>query len=351
MSEPDLSDSEFTIGIEVEYPVARSWENRFREGGKKSKTLLHQVQDDGGLPSRFDAGVEDEYLIGLEVVSGQLHLSDAANWYRDLIEYIEDEYNKPYCPSGIITDSNIVTAGLHIHLSPLSYEKAQELFDISRTAWGKALFCSSIVSDDYTTDWRVFRGGKFCQMKFDSGNRYDCLNSRGGDHWEWRMPEPMTPDHFEETIKFLRLFEDNVEDAIEYGHELLDNSDSITSIERAHNVGMDANEGDTIRKQGVPTTADFFEEIESYWDAPEIYTVHYDNTPYYVFDSRLGGPIDVSGVTVSDGTVIRASDLTQVDDSSVRDSVWNFYQSNESNEPRESEATEVVKEVVKKKKQ
>lgn len=289
--------------------------------------------------------------VGLEVVSQVLEIEDAANWYRDVVEHVEEEYNAPYQPTGLL--SNGSTAGLHMHLSNLTSEQARELYEISQTPWAKVLFCSSIARRDNGVTWPVFRGGSYCRMNTDiNGGRYNCVNNRGNGHYEWRMPEPVTLDHIEVIMNFLGYFHQDPDIARDYAQEILDNADDrITAIKRAENVGMDI-EG-VPRVQRSPATSDpenFYSAVADTWHLPEIYTVVYNDEEYYLFESDLRGEFNVSGVRFEHDDVLYADSLNPVEEAERREEIENAYRSRNSDNIRETEATEELKKIIKKKK-
>jgi len=274
---------------------------------------------------------------------------DATNWYKDVIEHVEEEHNRKHQPVGLMKGSS--TAGLHIHLSSLSRSQARELYEISQTPWAKVLFCSSIAMDNESATWPVFRGGSYCRMNFDSSGRYDCINSRGNGHYEWRMPEPMIGDHMEILVKFLRLFEESPDMAREYAQEVLDDGDDrITAIRRAEAVGMDIDGVPTVERDPYPETEDFFEEVSDEWAAPEIYRVNHDDGVFYLFESRIEDTFEVNGVEFSRDDVLLADSLDRIEDDELRDDITRAYQRHGHEEIRETEATNELKKIVKKKK-
>jgi hypothetical protein len=342
----DARNSDLTIGIEVEYPGMNPGDEKFMHRGRSTNDL-----SDIHWPSSIGGRAVYDGTVGLEVVSDQLQLEDAANWYKDVIEYVEEEHNTRHQPVGLMSNN---TAGLHIHLSSLSSSQAQELYRISETPWAKVLFCSSIAMEDDSATWPVFRGGSYCRMNYDSGSRYDCVNGRGGGHYEWRMPEPMVGEHMEILVKFLRLFEQSPDAAREYAQEVLDDADDrITSVRRAEAVGMDIDSVPTVERSPYsenPEAAEFYEAVEERWTAPEIYRINHDDGTYYIFESRLEGEFEVAGVTFTDRDILRADTLEAIEDAERRDDIRRAYNRHGNDEIRETEATNELKKIVKKKK-
>lgn len=339
----DARNSDLTIGIEVEYPGMNDSDEKFVNRGRSTNDL-----SDIPWPSSIGGRAVYDGTVGLEVVSDQLDLADATNWYKDVIEHVEEEHNEMHQPVGLMDGS---TAGLHIHLSSLSREQARELYEISTTPWAKVLFCSSIAMDGESAAWPVFRGGSYCRMNFDSSGRYDCLNSRGGGHYEWRMPEPMVGEHMEIVVKFLRLFEQSPEAAREYAQEVLDDADDrITSIRRAEAVGMDIDEVPTVSREPHPESESFFEEVADSWHAPEVYRINRDDGDYYLFNSDMEGTLEIAGEEIRTNGVVFAGTLEPVEDSERVNDIQRSYQRHGHDEIRETEATNELKKIVKKKK-
>lgn len=343
----NASNSDLHIGIEVEYPVAPSFREKYTARGQRSNDLKSAVRGDG-WPSSIGGRATHDGTVGLEVVSTTMELVDAENWYRDTIEYLENDYQAPHAPTGIISGS---TAGLHIHLSDLSQSQAETLYEISTSPWAKVLFCSSIISSEQENDWRVFRGGGYCRFNGPSNNRrYNCVNRRNGGHYEWRMPEPIDPDHFPIIVKFLRLFEQDTEAAIQYAQEILDSGDDrVTSIRRAEAVGMDIEDMPAFRRSPFEESEEFFEEVRDSWSLPEIWHVSCDDGEFYLFQSRLDTEFSVNGVEFRPDDILYADSLDHVSDEELHSTIRkSFARRNEST--NETEATQVVKDIIKKKK-
>jgi len=339
----DPTNSDLTIGIEVEYPGMNPADKKFIDRGRDSNGIQSEIS---GIPMSGHATYDG--TVGLEIVSSQLHLADAPGWYADVIDHVESEYNTGYQPTGLMTTGN--TAGLHVHLSSLSRSQAEDLYELSQTPWAKVLFCSSIANDGDDAVWPVFRGGRYCQMNFGTGH-YDCVNNRGGGHYEWRLPEPVVPEHFELIVKFLRLFEQSTDAAVEYAQEVLDDADDrITAIKRAEAVGMDIDAVPVVERDQYPGDPEnFFEAVRQEWGYPEVYHVEYEDGNYYLFESRLDGEFEAGGVSFTPDDVLRADELTRVQDPEQRQEVQSAFERRNSDDARETEATEELKKIVKKK--
>jgi hypothetical protein len=342
----DPRNSDLQVGLEVEYPIAESRDEYLVGRGHDSNHIQSRVES---WPSTIGGRAVYDGTVGLEVVSDVLDLEDAPNWYREVIDHVEGEYGARYQPTGLM--SNGSTAGLHVHISSLSEDQARDLADLSTEPWAQVLFCSSIATNgNGEVSWPVFRGGQYCQMGYGS-NHYNVVNSRGRGHFEWRLVEPMVPGHVEVLMEFLRAFEQSTEAAIEYAQEALDDvDDRITSVQRAEAIGMDMESVPTVQRQEAAADPEnFYETIESNWQLPQIYTVNYDGTEYYTFDSRLSGVMSVEGVEFHTEDVLYADSLQPVDDETLEQEVRTAL-NRRGDTGRETEATEELKKVLKKKK-
>lgn len=345
---PDRHESsDLKIGIEVEYPIADG--DPMKNEAKSSSSLYRSVNSDG-WPLRGRA--TNDPSVGLEVVCDPaLNVDDVPQWYKECIEYIEEEYNEKYAPTGMLHGN---TAGLHTHISPLDFEEAELLHEWSSEPWMQVFACSSVCEDE-APYYRVFRDN-YCRLNqaVDGGDRYAVVNerSRSRGHYEWRLPEPMTLEHIDHLMNFLKLFKYDPEKAKEYAMEVLEKEDDITSIQRAEAIGVDLSFGD---RGGVTRNA--AEQTEGFWDdvlddesAPYIYRVDIpDEGSFYAFESRRDSSFTVNGVRFDRDTVLRADSLTTVGNhTTLYDAVQQTLENR--NGPRPKEATKYLKDVMKKKK-
>jgi hypothetical protein len=177
------------------------------------------------------------------------------------------------------------------------------------------------------------------------------VNSRRGGHYEWRMPEPMHPEHVEILSKFLAFFHEDPSIARDYAQELLDDADDrITSIKRAEKVGMDLAGIPTVQREPIPESESFFEAVRSGWGYPEIYQVTLDGERFYIFDSQLEGEFEVNGVSFRPSDVLWADSLDVVTDSELIDDARRAYNMRDQDGGRTTEATDELKKIMKKKK-
>lgn len=344
----DFGDSGLQVGIELEWPRLKNGE-KYASRGYYSNDLLNSMNR---VPSIFDADAVYDGTVGLELVSAVIDVEDAENWTAEIIDYVKGEYGADYQPVGLLSNGN--TAGMHVHLSPLSRSKAERLAELSEEPWMQVLFCTSIATDeDQTATWPVFRGGEYCRMGYADSHRthgdshYTCVNRRNDRHYEWRMPEPMSPENVGILARFLDLFKYDEDVAIEYAQELLDKADKrITSIRRAEAVGMQIDDLPEIRREPVPETDDFFYEVYEHPAMPEIHTVEYGGEPYYLLDSRLACEFEADGIQFGPNDVVHAESLDSAE-GEVADQIRQAY--NRMNATyRETDATQELKKIVKK---
>lgn len=341
----DRSSTELNLGIELEYPKRSPGDEKFSSRGENTRSEQESISS---LPLRLEANPVYDGTVGLEVVSEQISPVDAENWYRDVVDYVEAEYNAMYEPVGILKNGN--TAGAHIHISPLSEDQARRLYEISQQPWAKVLFCSTIANGEDGAAWPVFRGGRHCRMEF-RGSRYACVNERRGDgHYEWRLPEPMSPEHMGIIAKFLYIFEADPDVAIQYAQELLDDGDErITAIKRAEAVGMDIDNVPSVTRAEAPDDPEnFYSKVADSWHLPTIHRVRTEGTDYYILESEIEDTFKVSGIEFSDGDVLYADSLEHAD-SAESNRIWRAYQQRSEN-TRHTAATDELTKIIKKKK-
>lgn len=344
----DSQNSDLTIGIEIEYPAVADGEKYVHRGDS-----TNGLQTEAHLPSHIGGSCVYDATVGAEFVSDPLALEDAESWYRDVIEFVEAEYNTEYQPVGLMRGGN--TAGTHIHISDLTEEQARELAELSDEPWMQILFCSSIANDDSDgLTWPVFRGGRYCQMEYNPSEHYAVVNHRGHGHYEWRLPEPMAPDHIDILTTFLRAFEQSTDAAIEYAQEVLDNGDDrITSIKRAEKVGMDIENVPTVERRQDPNDPEnFYERVVNAWHLPEIRRVEHQDTGFYILESSNydDGTFMFDGIPVPANGILYADSLEPVEDDVLRQEVNSILNRGSGQSRRETEATNQLKEIIKKKK-
>lgn len=241
---------EVSIGVELEYPAKKEGQEKFLGIGEAvdfstrypGREINHHL---GGEITHERIGGS---VHGMEIRTGNggLPFDDIKSWYRSVLHEIEQETGRTMEPVGVMGET---TAGLHIHISPLSEVQAERLFEFSKQPW-MWVFASTTVANNnaYKADTcaPVLRSRMednlytdYCQLEFN--NRHSSVvNSRRDGRYEWRLPEPMTTEHFELLMDFIKKFILNAGDAQRWVRELVRNGDRrLTAVRRAKKVGID----------------------------------------------------------------------------------------------------------------
>ena len=319
-----------TFGTEVEYPMVQNDEEMttFTRPSYGSHDIRSNVQDDyNGRSGWPDGYIGSDPTAGLELRSDPMGGDSLKQWYREAI--VELSKYAPHEPSGITANSRASTIGLHLHFSGDGYteEKARGLYEMSREPWFKLFACSSITEGDRDT-YQVFRSN-YCGMQYSDTPSNDCVNRAeyDEDHWEWRMLEPVTPDHFDLVITFMEILHDDGPDrARDFAMALVDDLDpTLTAVKRAEAIGirdqveqMQAADEDRVdisidrEPRGSMEQRDFFRAARAESHAPYIYSVDYEDSVYYVFQSdnysEHDNPFEINNVEFQYDSVLRLED-------------------------------------------
>jgi hypothetical protein len=311
---------DINIGVELEFPKKHSSREHMKDAAVQSNDIRMRLGDQGFRLNR--GNIVYDGTVGLEAVSEVLPLQEAANWYRNTVETIEDYGSCQYEPVSLIEEGPTTsTAGTHLHISPMNRNEAKDLYNLSTHPDVQLLTCSRVVQDE-TPDYPVFRSD-YCGMNFNS-DRYSVVNDRG-NRWEWRLPEPQTMEHVENLFKFVKIFmEDGGEEALDYAKEKVTQGET-TSIQRAREIGVtELSETDSYtvdRDSGK--SSDFFTSVFEDRSAPYIYHVTNEDNgeEFYAFWSSDEGSTAVqhgnNTLRVEDGQVRRAKHLSRVTDAAV----------------------------------
>lgn len=322
-----------TYGTEVEYPTVQTGEEMttFTQPSRGSHDLRNSVRSDyGGSGGWPDGHIGSDPTAGIELRSDPMAGDELQRWYREAI--VELSKYRPHEPSGITHGGRASTIGLHLHFSGDGFteRKARALYEMSSEPWFKLFACSSITEGPVDT-YQVFRNN-YCGMRYSDTPSNDCVNraERGNDHWEWRMLEPVTPDHFDLVMQFMDILSsDGVDEARGFAQDLVDDLDPrLTAVKRAEAIGI-ADQLEEIdeagpsvdvgrRPAGPGRSREFYHSVYTASDAPYIYTVDIDNDTYYVMDSDNYTPADnpfvTEGVEYQFDSVLDVDSLTEVDD-------------------------------------
>lgn len=205
-----------TVGVEFEYPIADSAANApatFARTSSPARDCFDYHEPVTAIEGVPGGELQREHT-GVEIPSAQLdlHSMEPEVWYNGIINELEAA-GHPFAASGA-GDTNF---GLHTHLSELPPEDAQGLFDMSQEHWFRIFVCSSVMPES-ADPWR--HGGvssmeidPHTNTEFDGQyvvnareNRFDdSVPDRQAGHFEWRLPEPMMPEHFQLFMRFCRI--------------------------------------------------------------------------------------------------------------------------------------------------
>jgi len=327
------TDQNITLGTEVEYPMAQPSVERttFEKPAHYSGPVRDDVREDYGRRGWPDAEVGSDPTAGLELRSDPMGPDELADWYRMTIAELT-KY-APHEPTGLSgTGCSASTIGLHLHFSPYDDETARALYDISCEPWFRIFACSSIVEGSERTSFQLFRDS-YCAMRFDDGpgSSNSCVTLINGrnKHWEWRLLEPITPDHFDLVIEFMKRLKRDPDEARDYARDLVDNVDPrLTAVKRAQKIGLvekletpddEPSRGYDVTRTPVRETRDWFDTVLNSSEAPYIYHVTDDDDEhYYVLYSenysRSDDPFRFNGVQFQHDDALDADSLSPITD-------------------------------------
>lgn len=228
--EPELD----AVGIEFEYPVAAEPDRAPATSAIRSRDLRNEVSGDWvlGEPDVPTGRMTGDH-VGAEITSAvlNLHSTQPEVWYYRTIQEAE-QMGYPFAATGY----GETVFGLHLHISSLPDEKAHALFEMCQEPWMRVFVCSSV--SQYSADpWRhggVGSRGMNGERSFGN-SRILRPDRRGPDnHFEWRLPEPVLPNHFGMVMHFLRLLEvEGVDAAREYALDAVENADErLTAVQQ-----------------------------------------------------------------------------------------------------------------------
>jgi len=314
-------DTDLTVGTEIEYPRVQPEHDAatMELPAHGSSDVRNQTRDDYGRSGWPDGFLGSDPTAGLELRSDPMSPDELAKWYR--MSIAELSKYAPHEPTGITENSSASTIGLHLHASPLDEETARFLFELSTEPWFRIFACSSIAEGEHEVNYQLFRGA-YCNMSFDNSERSsnDCVTlvESGNNHWEWRLLEPITPDHFDLVIEFIKKLAVDHEEARAFARTLVESADPrLTAIKRAEKIGVvdklsDAEdnplENFDVARDPIPGHSDLFNMVRQSGEAPYIYRVTTDEGGrYYAMYSDSYGPSDefeFNGVEFGHDTVL-----------------------------------------------
>ncbi len=331
------------LGPEIEYPGSQESQTTWTKSGTEIPGMRDRMRERFGSGRRTNIGPYQTMFgrdptVGPEIrpdTGDGIVAREVSDWYATVIHTMEHDFDEPMEPVGLMRSN---TAGLHIHLSPLAEETATRLYEWSQEPWMQVFVCSTLVDwNDVSPTTSVVRERHSNYLRFrgrDMRNvtRYNAVHMvgpRSSGHYEWRLPEPMMPDHFELVVEFLRrLYYDSPAEARQFAMDLVTNADErLTAVRRAREIGLvdgtSLADGDdllwTTSRTPATDTSGFFAAVRASESAPYIYRVRRGETDYYLFVSHNDAvwTEPESGIDCHDGMVIRADDLTSPDDAGV----------------------------------
>jgi hypothetical protein len=223
-----------SVGIELEYPTGdeisgRPTRSRDLRDGCREQNMDADLPRDAWLDENgsTDGGANPTGYMGsdhtgAEITSGilPLHTGSPEAWYQASINEAEGEYGHPFGASG----RGSTNFGMHNHISSLTEDQVDAIEEMCSNEYARVFFCTSI--DHNSLDpWR--HGG--VRSPESSFRTYS-----GEGHYEFRLPEPMLPEHFGLLMDFWRTIEnDSVEAAIDFARELVHERDErLTAVQQ-----------------------------------------------------------------------------------------------------------------------
>lgn len=255
---------DFKMGAEIEFPTRREGSEPLTSVGVLREEVAREM--DGAIEHSLGGEVTSERIgslthgTELRTPDGGIPYRDLPEWYRLTIEEVEERTPYDFEPVGITEGT---TAGVHVHVSPITIEQAEKLWELSQEPWIHVFASTSIANDRNGRDvdfYPVLRSGdgtsgsgfsNYCQLEGFDTNHSSAVNahrSGGVGHYEWRIPEPMHPENFDLIVKFIAKFMNDPEEAKRWARSLVLQADSrLTSVKRGKAVGLDsiASERDT----------------------------------------------------------------------------------------------------------
>lgn len=240
---------EVRIGVELEYPKMFG-DEKFKKFGKFTNASTGIPQDDWASSGEITYELIGNQTYGTEIrtPNGGLPIDEVEDWYRGVLNEFAEKTGKRMEPVGLMSGT---TAGLHTHISPLSREQAQTLCDFSKEPWMWVFACSTLAEGHALNEDQpvatVLRSklaeeapySNYCRMKYGGSHSF-VVNRRFDDHHEWRLPEPMTTEHFEILMEFIRRFIEDPDRAENFARSLVSSGDErLTSIRRAKEIGVE----------------------------------------------------------------------------------------------------------------
>jgi len=252
-----------TIGIEFEYPVSPHRDGEMIPGnGDRSRGLRDNVgtTNDWHLDIDVPTGEMTSDHVGAEITSAplDLHSRDPERWYAATIDRATD-MGYPFATTGY----GETVFGLHMHLSEVPREKAEALYELCQEPWMRLFVCTSL-SESSLDPWRhggVSDAGLCGDRSFSSQRVVNEVTFQSGDNrYEWRLPEPMAPDHLSVVMHFLRVLEsEGIDAARDYAYELVHERDPrLTAVKQYRHLSESHDDWPYSTTVGEDTSTDPF---------------------------------------------------------------------------------------------
>jgi hypothetical protein len=249
-----------TVGVELEYPIGdrsvQDGPSLYADTSHDMRNMDWDVHVDGVEPT----GRAGRDHVGAEVRSPvfDLHTSQPEEWYTKSILWGEENgYN--FAANGY----GATNFGLHMHLSQLSDEQRDFIDEISRERWIIPFVCSSI-STTTADPWRhggvnsrALVEGEDSRTTIPGANVGNNLR-HSSRHFEWRLPEPMMPDHYSMVMHFLRLVSlGELDRAYDYAYERVHDADPRLTAVQQYEYAKENVENwlDTVYRNDIENTS------------------------------------------------------------------------------------------------
>lgn len=325
---------ETRVGTEVEYPATQpeNSSTTYKNPARYSGNVYDQVHRDYGRDGWPDATVTSDPTAGLELTSDPMHPDALADWYEEAITQLSTY--SPFEPCGVSGNTCAAnTIGLHLHMSPFSDDAMRALYEMSKQSWFRIFTCSSLAEGYGTNTYKLFRDN-YCSMNFqpDETRSNYCVRKVDelNNHWEWRLLEPVTTEHFKLVMEFVKKLKESPVDAASFARELVNSGDErLTAIKRAKELNITEKLDDEESESNgllerydvsreVSWTGDvngsFMESVYIDSHTPYIYRVHDTDGGmwFFVMYSDNYGPQNTfsnHGVEYGYNSVLRANDV------------------------------------------
>lgn len=215
------------IGFELEYP-ATNGAPPAAPADANSRGLSGEYQGTWpaeSVPPEARGACGTDHC-GAEIRSGvmDLHSGQPEAWYEDSIR-LGEEAGYRFAATGVGRSC----FGLHTHLSPLNQDRVEVIHEATReNEWPRVFFCSSVHANSLDP-WRHYRSSS-PRSPFRGPRSYGETND--DHHYEFRLQEPVLPEHFGLVCDFWRKVEtDGPELALDWARELVhDRDERLTAI-------------------------------------------------------------------------------------------------------------------------